>query len=104
MATQREKRGSNPIPEGLNTGGIGAASEMLVCADLVLRGLSVLRAVSPSCPFDLAVMKSGKLLRVEVTTGRRHPTGKVIHVKKDKERFDILAVVIKKEIIYIPDL
>jgi hypothetical protein len=73
---------------------VGVLSELVVCVDLLQKGYEVFRGVSPSCSCDLAILKNGKLKRVEVTTG---------HYKKDRtlvapnhhnaEDFDILAIV-----------
>lgn len=51
---------------GLPTGTTGAISELVICCDLLRRGYEVFRSVSPSCSCDLAVLKDGKLLRIEV--------------------------------------
>lgn len=75
------------------TGTIGAISELVISADLLRRGFAVFRAVSPSCSCDLAVLKDGKLFRVEVTTGYV-VAGKLSHSKKkDKGKWDLLGIV-----------
>lgn len=78
---------------------------MLVCADLLLKGYAVFRAVSPACSCDLIVLKDGKLCRVEVTTGHRRDNGKVNCPLKTPGAYDVLAIVVDdgKEIVYEPN-
>jgi hypothetical protein len=99
----------------LPSGTIGAAHELLVSADLLAKGYDVYRAVSGSCPCDLAIVKDGKLLRVEVTTGYEQidktikpPSAKL----RTKDRWDILAIVVRMDntkaigdrIVYFPQI
>ncbi len=99
----------NPVPRRgspgvIATGSVGAAAEMAVCADLLMRGYAVFRAVSQACPCDLAVLRDGRLLRIEVKTGYRTASGGVQYPKLSKEHFDVLAIVMRhnREIIYEP--
>lgn len=99
-------RRANPrIHKGLSlpTGTIGAMHEMVVAVDLMSRGYHVFRALSQACPCDLAILKNGKLIRVECTTGtyNRNPNS-WSHPLKDNKKYDVLAVVFHKEIKYIP--
>jgi hypothetical protein len=90
----------------LSSGTVGAVGELLVATDLLLRGFEVFRALSPACSCDLAVLSSGQLLRVEVTTGHMAPNGKVFSRSKEP-RFDLLAVVVHSspvQIVYTPEL
>lgn len=62
---------ANPT-SGLPTSTVGALREMVVSADLLMRGFCVFRSVSPSCHCDLIAMMGEHLIRVEVrTAGRR---------------------------------
>lgn len=82
----------------------GAVSELRVTIDLTERGYEVFKSINPSCSCDIAILKNGSLLRVEVTTGRFTQNGSLIYPKHAKENFDILAVVLpSNEIKYIPD-
>src|SRR5262245_42807567 len=47
---------------------VGTLAELEVAVDLLRRGYEVFRALSPSCSCDLAVLREGRLLRVEVRT------------------------------------
>lgn len=85
------------------TGTVGAISELLTAAFLMERGMSVFRAMSPSCPCDLAVLRDGKLLRVEVTTGSRSAAGRVFYPSKDPNKYDILAIVLPDKILIQPE-
>lgn len=96
------KSARRPIPRGTT----GAVSELRVAADLLERGYEVFRAVSPSCSCDLAVLKDGKLVRVEVRTGYESPTGRRhLGISLDeRHRYDIAAGVFPSEIVYSPSL
>jgi hypothetical protein len=91
---------------GLPSGTTGAISELLVSSDLLRRGYAVFRALSPSCSCDLAILKGGRLFRVEVRTAYRHQkTRRLFYPKVDPEKSDIAALVVGgTEIIYIPEL
>jgi hypothetical protein len=87
---------------------IGAAAELVVCADLFRRGYHVFRALAPNCPCDLIAMKDGEILRVEVksagfvgTTGRCSIAVPVPSYGK----FDLLAVVAQgQHVFYVPEM
>lgn len=98
-------RDRNPAPT-VSSGTRGAIGELIVCADLLNKGYEVFRSVSPSCSCDLAVLKDGKLLRIEVRTGHWTLGGKLTYSKspKDLERSDVFAVIVGDQIYYIPDL
>lgn len=87
---------SRPVPEvwDVPSGTAGAMCELLVACDLLKRGYHVFRAVSPSCPCDLLVMREGLSARVEVRKVTRRidggfPTG--VGNTKERSRFDVLA-------------
>ena len=85
----------------------GAISELRVSVDLMQRGYDVFRALSPSCPCDLAVLKNGKLLRIEVRTCRVTNSGTVHRVKSsgdNLENIDVYAWVFSQGITYEPSL
>lgn len=84
------------------TGCVGAASELLVCADLLRLGWNVFRSVSPVSPFDLIIVRdTSLLLRVEVRTAFNHK-GKIACPKHGT--YDVLAIVRDCEIVYRPEL
>lgn len=92
---------------GVTTPTVGAMNELLVACRLMLLGYNVFRALSPSCPCDLAILKGEKLIRVEVTTGTMGITGRLSFPKtklKDGGKCDLLAVVHKGSIYFSPDL
>lgn len=66
-------------------------------ADLMLRGLSVFRALSPSCPCDLVILKGAEMFRVEVRTGYVGLSGNVSCSMRDADRgkSDVLAIVLR---------
>ena len=90
--------------KGVCAGTVGAIAELVVSTDLLKRGFAVFRALSPSCSCDLVILKSNKLLRLEVKTGYRNPqSGKIVTPQsKTKNTYDILAAVVGEEIIYVP--
>lgn len=82
----------------LPTRAMGAANELRVAADLIMRGYEVFHALNPASPCDLAVLDpSGKLLRVEVKSARGAGNTK-------PERYDLLALVYADKIEYRPAL
>lgn len=85
---------------------VGAVSELIVSVDLLRRGYDVFRALSPSCSCDLVILKNGRVIRVEVRTGVINTGGKIAHAwkEKDRDRSDVLAVVVNGSIIYKPEL
>jgi PD-(D/E)XK endonuclease len=93
----------NP-PMGLSTSCIGATAELCVCADLLLKGYEVFRAVQAAAQCDLAILKNGTLYRVEIKTKRYGRCGTVSFNIPAKQipMHDVLAVWIPttKEIIY----
>lgn len=83
----------------------GAALEMIVCADLLLRGFGVFRSVSPTCSCDLVVHAEKKLYRVEITAGVASPGGQISWARHDPENYDVLALVLRDyRVVYIPDI
>lgn len=71
--------------------------------DLLFRGYEVFRSVSPSCSCDLAILKDGRLLKVEVRTGKYSTGGKVFTNFKNV-RAEILAIVLHDRLIYQPSI
>ena len=86
----RYTKSINEIP----TGTVGTLSELRVAIDLLQKNYEVFRAMSPACSCDLAILKDGQLLRVEVTTGY-YNGGKLRHskTKAQLEKSDIIAIV-----------
>lgn len=91
---------------GINKGTVGAISELRVAVDLLAKGYEVFRAMSQSCSCDLAILKNGKLSRIEVRTGYYTINGKLIYSKRDTDngRFDIWAIPTTRGITYDPPL
>jgi len=94
----------NPHPGIRASGTTGAISELRVSADLLYKGYSVFRALSPNCPCDLAILKGDKLLKIEVKTTCYSPSGAVVYPKPKNDCYDILALVLDDKIIYKPAL
>jgi hypothetical protein len=82
----------------------GTLSELFVCTDLLRRGFEVYRNVSAYGSLDLmAYGLNGKILRVEVTSGRITHDGNLYYERhtRHKERRDVIAVVVPEKILYI---
>lgn len=69
----------------ISPGTVGAVSELMVAADLMIKGYSVFRALSPSCFCDLIAIKDSEYRKVEVRTGYLSGTGKVTFIRKVNE-------------------
>lgn len=88
---------------------VGTISELVVAVDLLSRGYGVFKALSPSSCCDLAVLSGRLLIRVEVTTGHYSASGKPTYLRakerqRENDRYDILAVVLTDQVLYIPPL
>jgi hypothetical protein len=81
-------------------GRTGAASELVVCVDLIRRGYDVFRAVSAQCCCDLIAVKGINVLRVEVRTA--HGTKGMSASKRG--HYDVLAVVREFNVSYKPTI
>jgi hypothetical protein len=95
--------GLNGRQTDLSPGTRGAVSELRVAADLMERGYEVFRALSPSCSCDIAVLKDGRLLRIECRTGRYLKECRYFK-STQRLRADVLAVILHDKIVYEPDL
>lgn len=101
--TRNAWRELNP-PSGLATATTGAISELVIAVDLMKSGYSVFRALSPACHCDLAVLRDGKLCRVEVKTAYLSATGKITYPAPLSDRYDVLALVRNDHIEYLPPI
>jgi hypothetical protein len=83
---------------------LGAVSELLVCVDLMRRGIPVFRATSPACSCDLIGIFDNLPKRIEVTKGVKLASGQIRWAYHDTSRYDILALVFAdNSISYLPD-
>lgn len=84
---------------------IGAASELMVAADLLSKGYEVFRSVSACGTCDLVILKDDKFSRVEVKTGYETGSGAVKGAQV-RHPTDILATCIPEEyrIVYTGEL
>lgn len=97
--------------KGLSTSTVGTINELRVCCDLLSKGYEVFRALSPHCSCDLAILKNGKLLRIEVRAGYKKKDGTIKcgtapqKINSFKEiKADIWAIVVGEKICYEPEL
>lgn len=77
----------------INTGTLGAISELSVCADLMKKGYLLFKSISPSSPYDLVVDIKGVLHKLEVKTGSIRSNGSLSYYVRPEAIYDILAVV-----------
>lgn len=84
----------NPRPS-VPTATRGTISELVVAVDLMEKGFSVFRALSPACACDLAYIDGNRLVRVEVRSAVRSRKGRALYPWKagDDGRNDVLALV-----------
>jgi len=75
-----------------NPGLIGAASELVVAAYLMQRGITVYRAMSAAASCDLIVDFEGCLFKIEVRSAKRDMSGKLVF-SSPEPRYDLLALV-----------
>jgi hypothetical protein len=102
--------------DGFNTKQKGDIAEYRVIAELLRRGLNVLKPLGDRLPYDLAIERDGKLLRVQVKMAWKDPTGNFVvdirrsqtnrtvykHTKYQEDDFDFLVAWIPdNEVFYI---
>jgi hypothetical protein len=91
----------------LPSGTIGAIHEYAVAIDLLKKGYTVFRSITPNGPCDLACLKGTKFSKIEVTTGHITSGGKIYFPSKPAPyTYDHLAIVIteSQEIQYVPPI
>lgn len=110
----REMRGYRGVSWGSKDAGwrripaqfVAGTSELIVCADLLRRGIPVYRAMTAVSLADMVGDFEGELKRIEVKTVQRDKHGRMkcgIDAHK-RDRFDILAMVTNDaEIVYVPN-
>ena len=79
----------------------GAISELKVASDLLRKGYSVFRALSPGASCDLVIICPDNLLkRVEVRSAVKYTNGDNRHFYSKKGNYDVIASVFNNEIRY----
>jgi hypothetical protein len=96
--------GEKAYSRGLPSGTVGTISELTISADLLSKKYEVFRALSQNCSCDLAILKNGKLLRIEVRTGYKDMVSGKVFTTKRRVRADILAIVAGGVCYYEPPL
>ncbi len=92
------RRWGRTSDKSVSAGTVGAIAEMAVSMDLMQKGYSVFRALSPACHCDLMVTKNlVDTLRIEVRTGYKGDQDKTTfpYHPTDIGRQDIIAVYIR---------
>lgn len=92
---------------------VGAATELIVAADLLSRGYEVFRSMAGTCSCDLIAMRDiddgceFQMLRVEAKTAHldKRDGNSVSYDQGNPEEYDVLAVYHpwSKTIVYLPD-
>jgi len=81
----------------LPTGTVGAISELAIAVDLMKKGYSVFRSLSPSCKFDFFAYKDGIALKVEARTGYKHAvSGNVHYPRRKDDQADVYAAYVSR--------
>ena len=90
---------ANAIP----TGTVGTIAELAISNDLLGKGYSVFKSLSPASNFDLVAWKDKKFISYEVRTGYRGLKNRLTFTRNPKDKADYYAIFIhkNKEIIYI---
>lgn len=82
----------------VSRGTVGAISEIEVSADLMRKGYSVFRSMSPSCFCDIIAIQKNIVLKIEVRTGVVNKRNKQISFTKNISPFaDCFAVNVLNE-------
>jgi hypothetical protein len=88
--------------QGLASGTAGALGELVVCTDLLRKGYSVYRSVSPHASCDLIITKGLDTVRVEVKTlSNSWSLNNCLKHAMINNKFDVLAVVCGENIVYL---
>lgn len=84
---------------------IGAMSELQVTVDLLGNGWDVYRSVCQAARCDLVAVKDGRVLRIEVRSGKRNTLGNIAVCKPPAtHQFTTFAIVLEDgEIVYRGD-
>jgi hypothetical protein len=88
------------LPPGIR----GSISLYKITNDLLKRGYYVFISSTPNAPFDMVLSDGKNMKRIEATTGSYTSKGKICYPTKDKNKSDIIAVVINDNIHYFPKL
>ena len=94
----------------ISTASRGCHSELFAALDLLKQGFEVFRAINSHCSCDLAILKAGRLLRIEVRTGYVNSYGTIYYPKaaRDEGRQDHFAIVYETptgtKVSYFPEL
>ncbi len=106
--SQRRHREINPIiwdgipaKQGISLGTVGAAGELLVAVHLMGQGHHVFRALSPSCPCDLVVLKNKKLCTIEVRKGQQNRSGTCNFSHKNSDFADYYGVMLHDGVFFV---
>lgn len=85
---------------------VGAAGELRVAADLLMRGYQVYRAIHFGAPCDLVTFKDGRFLRVEVKSKMdKKELAKNWPRSRSPKNYDVLAIIYRDgQIDYYPNL
>jgi hypothetical protein len=99
----RKEHSKISVYDGIAPATIGAISELRVATDLLIKGFEVYRAVSPSCSGDLIAEKNNKIFKIDVKTAQIKKSG-LLFYSTTNIRSEYLALVLKDEIVYKPEL
>jgi len=94
----RKVSGREGLLKDIPTGTVGAIGEMVVAVDLMKKGYSVFRALSPHCFCDLVAYRGNDSYKIECRTGYRNiRTDSISFPKTIRDGVDIFAVYVMSD-------
>jgi hypothetical protein len=89
---------------GLSNGTIGTVSELIASVDLLEKGWTVFRSLSPNGFADIVACKGAITLRLEVRTGAKLDSGRLTFPADRAPNTDGFVVIVEREVHYLPAL
>lgn len=74
------------------SGTVGAISELEISSDLMKKGYSIFRSLSPSCFCDIVAIKNEKILKIEIRTGYMTNKEKIFFPRKKHGEIDLFGI------------
>ena len=78
--------------KSIPSGTVGAMSELAVSMDLMKKGYSVFRALSPACFCDVIAVKGEQVLKIEIRTGYIAYNGKLSYPDNVRGTVDTFGI------------
>lgn len=88
----RKKRIGTYQDTSIPSNTVGAISELIVSSDLMKKGFSVFKSLSPSCFCDVIAVKGDVTLKIEIRTGYKRANGTIFYPTKTHGKIDIFGI------------